>query len=399
MQKHQRYFPIEKDGKLLPHFVTVANGNIDNFDLVRKGNESVVRARFADAAFFVNEDLKKSLSDYVPALASLTFQKDLGSMLDKSKRIGAQLDGLGTQFGFDKNDAKTAARAAVLCKADLATKMVVEMTSLQGVMGRDYALAAGEDEAVAYAIQDHYSTKPRSKSALAIGIADRLDSLAGLFAAGLAPTGNKDPFAQRRAALGIVESLMNLDVDFDLSAALKVAAAQLPLELSDENFQACLAFIVARLRVILLEKGYRHDVVDAVLTEQSNNPAGVVRAVEQLTAAMKTDAWETLLPAFARCARITRSQEETFATNEGALVEAVEKDLFKLSTEAAKSQINSMNDFMKAFAPLISPINEFFENVLVMAEDQALKESRLGMLQEIAGMLRGIADLSKVEGF
>jgi glycyl-tRNA synthetase len=277
--------------------------------------------------------------------------------------------------------------------------MVVEMTSLQGVMGRDYALASGEDEDVAIAIQDHYSSTPRSKAGLAIGIADKLDSLAGLFAAGLAPTGNKDPFAQRRAALGIVESLTEWDVDFDLSAALKVAAEQLPLTLSDEDFKACEEFIMARLRVILLDEGYRHDVVDAVLAAQHNNPAGVKRTVIALSNAMAQDNWDALLPAYARCVRITRSQEKTFAADKSALVEQVEKDLFEQTQKAIASEINSVEGFVEAFTPLIDPINSFFDQVLVMAEDEKLKEARLGLLQEIASMLDGIADLSKVEGF
>ena len=399
MRKHQRYFPVEKDGKLLPYFVTVANGKIDNFELVREGNESVVRARFADAAFFVNEDLRKPLSAYVPALESLTFQKDLGSMLDKTKRIEAQLDSLAVQLNLDDEERKTAARAATLCKADLATKMVVEMTSLQGVMGRDYALASGEDEDVAIAIQDHYSSAPRSKASLAIGIADKLDSLAGLFAAGLAPTGNKDPFAQRRAALGIVESLTFWDVDFDLSIALKVAAEQLPLPISEENFNACLDFIMARLRVILLDEGYRHDVVDAVLAAQNNNPAGVKRTVVALSNAMAEEDWDVLLPAYARCVRITRSQETVYTADKSVLVEKVEKDLFDLTQKAIAVEIDSIEAFVKSFTPLIDPINAFFDQVLVMAEDEKLKESRLGLLQEIAGMMDGIADLSKIEGF
>jgi glycyl-tRNA synthetase len=242
MKKHQRYFPIHKGEELLPHFVIVANKPSGTpLEAIKLGNEDVVRARFADAAYFVDEDLKTPLENFIPQLDKLTFQTNLGSMLDKTHRIGHLVGVLTQMLDLSPSDAFSAARAAKLCKADLATQMVVDMTSLQGVIGRDYALAAGEPPVIANAIFEHYQPRsagdnaPRSKPGLVVGLADRLDSMAGLFAAGLAPTGNKDPFAQRRATLGLVGNLIAWSLDSDLRPALKSAADNMPIEASSES--------------------------------------------------------------------------------------------------------------------------------------------------------------------
>jgi glycyl-tRNA synthetase len=407
MKKHQRYFPVYKDGKLLPHFITVRNGGDQHLDLIARGNEAVIRARFADAAFFVEEDLKQPLADYVPQLSTLTFQTKLGSMLDKTERIVPLVEKVGAQLGLDKAEQKTARRAARLCKADLVTSMVVEITSLQGFMGQQYALRAGEPEEVAGAIFEHYL--PRSagdmlakhKPGLAVGIADRLDSLAGLFAAGMAPTGNKDPFALRRAALGLVQSLIGWDTDFDLGAGLADAAANLPIESSSENQSECLEFINGRMRALFLEEGWNYDVVDAVLAAQGHNPAGARKAVGQLAAWVARDDWHEILPAYSRCVRITRDLAETFKVDAKNLVEGSEKDLLAALETAEKVEraAGSVDDLFDAFLPMMPVINSFFDNVLVMDEDDKLRANRLGLLQRIAALAGGVADLSRLEGF
>ncbi len=213
MKKHQRYFVIvDKDGNLLPYFIGVRNGGMEHLDVVTDGNEQVILARFADARFFVEKDLRKPLADFVPELSTLTFQKKLGSFLDKTQRITALVKTLKAQMGISAEDAETALRAAELCKADLATQMVVEMTSLQGIMGRYYALHSGETPAVADAIFEHYLPRsstdgfPQTKPGLVVGLADKLDSLLGLFSAGLAPTGTKDPFALRGQLWGFART-------------------------------------------------------------------------------------------------------------------------------------------------------------------------------------------------
>ena len=406
MKKHQRYMPMKKSGKLLPYFIAVRNGDDLNLDVVADGNEQVIRARFADAAFFINEDLKAKLIDFLPRLGTLTFQLKLGSMLDKTHRIEKIVDDLIPILGVPETDKDVTRRAAQLCKADLVTKMVVEMTSLQGIMGRFYAMHSGEKEEVAQAIYEHYLPKsatdksPSKMAGLVVGIADRLDTLAGLFAAGLAPTGTKDPFAQRRAALGLVQNLIQWNMDFDLGVGLDVASKQLPLKTSEESMVACLEFIIGRLRSMLLEQGYRFDVLDAVLAECGNNPALANLNIKELTAAIAEPDWLTNLQAYARCVRITRDQKETFELNPEDFADPAEGELYSvLQTCESQRPFGSVKRFMDAFLPMIPSINSFFDAVMVMAEDERLKNNRLALLQRISALPVGLVDLSKLEGF
>ena len=408
MKKHQRYFVIvDDDGKLMPYFIGVRNGGKDHLDIVTDGNEQVILARFADARFFVEKDLKKPLAAFVPDLSTLTFQTKLGSFLDKTQRITALVKVLNGLMEISEDDAKTALRAAELCKADLATEMVVEMTSLQGVMGRYYALHSGESQAVADAIFEHYLPRsasdgsPKSKPGLVVGLADRLDSLLGLFSAGLAPTGTKDPFALRRAALGICQNLIEWQAHFDLRLVLAEAARTLPEKATPEVQQECLEFITGRLRGMLLDLGFNYDVVDAVLATQGYDPFGALVAVRQLADWVAREDWPEILPAFSRCVRITRDLEEVYPVDEtlfeveseGALWTAI-----KLA-EAAKANDLTVEPFLTAFLPMVPVINRFFDEVLVMAEDEAVRRNRLGLLQRVAALSVDIADLSGLEGF
>jgi len=408
MKKHQRYFPVQTDeGKLLPHFIAVRNGDADGIELVTDGNEQVVRARFADANFFIREDLKHPLPEMLTKLGTLTFQHKLGSMLDKSQRITALVQQLGPVLGLSAEEMKTAERAATLCKADLVTHMVVEMTSLQGVMGRYYARYSGEPAEVAQAIYDHYLPRfagdamPSTKVGLAIGLADRVDSLTGLFAAGLAPTGTKDPFAQRRSALGLVQSLGAFDLDFDLVRALKLSAATYPFEIDQKSLDATLEFIIGRLKNSLVDQGFRFDAVDAVLAEQQHNPAGVYRAVKELSGWIARKDWTTILPAYARCVRITRDQKTIYPVDPGAFVEPSEKEVFSAveTIEQLPRKQSSVDDLLNAFIPMIPAVNRFFDEVLVMAEDEHVRNNRLGLLQRIANLTKGVVDLAFLEGF
>jgi glycyl-tRNA synthetase len=414
MKKHQRYFPVEllaaEDNEasmgvgrstLLPHFVAVRNGDSHGLDLVKQGNEHVVRARFADANFFVGEDLKHKLEDFLPRLGTLMFQKKLGSMLDKNERIEKLTKALVPMLHLEADEAVFARRAAHLLKADLVSKMVIEMTSLQGIMGREYARRDGEAPAVAEAIGEQYQPVPKTRPGLAVALADRLDSLAGLFAAGLAPTGTKDPFGLRRAAIGIVQPLIEHEIDFNLSAALETAAALEPVPVTNQVQSLVVEFITGRLRVVLMELGFKYDVVDAVLGAQRENPAGAVRAVRQLTAWVARPDWSTILPGYARCVRITRDQENKFKVDRNAFIEPAEKQLFSALEKAEKRKRapGSVDDFLEVFVPLIPAINEFFDKVLVMTEDMSVQENRLGLLQRISSLADGIADFGKLEGF
>jgi glycyl-tRNA synthetase len=282
------------------------------------------------------------------------------------------------------------------------------MTSLQGLIGRQYALRSGESPAVAEAIFEHYLPRfagdalPHSKAGLVVGVADRLDTLAGLFAAGLAPSGAKDPFAQRRAALGLVQALIAQDLDFDLEVALKeFTVPGLPIPMSPEDQAACLQFIVERLRNLLLEQHYRYDVVEAVLSEQGSNPAHSARAVEALSIWVSRPDWNIILPAYARCVRITRDLKERHPVKPEFLTEKEEIALLTALETAEKSprRAASVDDYLNAFLPMIPAVDRFFDTVLVMAEDRSLRENRLGMLQRIAALAEDVADMSKLEGF
>jgi len=411
MKKHQRYFPVKVNGKLAPYFIAVSNrGEKDRaqeMDLIVEGNEHVIRARFADAAFFINEDLKTPLEDFLPKLETLTFQADLGSMLEKTHRIRGMVGDLASQIGLSPEQVQVAQRAAELCKTDLVTQMVVEMTSLQGIMGRYYALRSGEPESVAETIFEHYlprfagDTGPETLPGLAVGLADRLDTLAGLFAVGLAPTGAKDPFGQRRAALGMVGNLIAWDLDFDLRKALYVAGNHLPRPMSPESQENCLDFIVERQRNLLLESGNRFDVVDAVLSAQGHNPTRAVHAVKALSAWVERSNWHDILPAYARCVRITRDLEEQFPVDAERFDDPAEVALYgSLSAaEGEQRRAGSVDDFLNSFLPMIPTINRFFDQVLVMSEDKLQRQNRLGLLQRIAALADEVADMSKLEGF
>ncbi|MBI3244218.1 MAG: glycine--tRNA ligase subunit beta [Chloroflexi bacterium] len=401
MKKHQRYFPVVKLGKLLPYFIAVRNGDDQHLDMVREGNEHVIRARFADANYFVREDVKQTFEAFRPRLSKLTFQARLGSMLDKSERIHKLAGTLATMLALDGNQKKDVLRAAYLCKADLATQMVVEMTSLQGIMGREYALRSGETEAVARAIGEQYQSVPSSKLGLAVALADRLDSLAGLFAAGLAPTGAKDPFGLRRAALSVVQSLMEHEVDFDLRVALRAAGAFQPIPLSNETYDQISDFIAGRLRVLLIDSSFRYDVVDAVLAERWHDPYQAKKSVMELSEWVARPDWPTTLAAYSRCVRITRDQKQQFEVIPANFATEAEKNLWDAyqSAPTTLEAVTSADGFLTAFTPLIPAITKFFDEVLVMDEDAKVRENRLGLLQKIAGMAKGVAELSRLEGF
>ncbi|HSB66665.1 MAG TPA: glycine--tRNA ligase subunit beta [Anaerolineales bacterium] len=435
MKKHQRYFavfksseatpgrtsglpqtePLRDESELLPYFITVANqpsmGDqaIAGQELITEGNQHVIRARFADADFFVRDDRKHKLEEFLPRLGTLIFQTRLGSMLDKSHRMTALVDQLASLMALNEQEAAGAHRAAELCKADLATKMVIDMTSLQGILGRYYARASGESEVVANAIFEHYLPRfagdqlPKTCPGLAVGLADRLDSLAGLFAAGMAPTGGRDPFAQRRAALGLVQALIAQNVSFELRQGLEMAAALLPIPMESEVVAACQQFIIERLRNLLLESGYRYDVVDAVIAAQGNNPARTRVSVEQLMVWVSRPDWHDILPAYARCVRITRDVELQYEVCQEAFAEKAEIELYNDLVQAEKSlqmaRVRLVNSFLVAFLPMIPTINRFFDQVLVMAEDPILRNNRLALLQRIVALGSSVADMSKLEGF
>jgi glycyl-tRNA synthetase len=407
MKKHQRYFPIVNDGRLLPYFITVRNGDESHLDMVRRGNEEVIRARFADADFFFRHDAQQPLAAYIPRLETLTFQEKLGSMQAKSERITALVEPLAARLGLSEKETAITKRAAMLYKADLVTRMVIEFTNLQGIMGCEYARLSGEPEAVAAAIFEHYLPRfagdqlPETRPGLVVGLADRLDSLAGLFAIGLAPTGSADPYGLRRAALGIIQNLLARRVSLNLREALDLAARHLPVNVDSAALDQALEFIKGRLRGVLLDSGLRYDVVDAAVAERGADPYRAREAAIQLSAWVTRPDWPPLLAAYSRCVRITRDEKQLYSLNPALFQHPSEARLYE-AYEACRAQINpdsSVDAFFTVFTPLLEPITQYFIDVLVMHEDPDVRANRLGLLQRIAALPHGIVDLSKLEGF
>ncbi len=407
MKVHQRYFPLESDGRLLPYFIAVSNGRQASTEIVVSGNEDVIRARFADAKYFVARDLEQPLESYVDMLRTLTFQTDLGSMLDKTHRLEALTATVAEHLDLSDKDGQSAVRAAQLCKADLATLMVVDMTSLQGSMGRFYAKQSGETEGVAQAIFEHYLPRfagdemPASEAGTVLALTDRLDSLIGLFSVGVQPTGTRDPFGLRRGAVGLVQILVERNLSLDLSAALGWAWNGYDRGGEAEALDKCLAFIIRRQRQLLLDQGVPHDVVAAVLEEQGPNPLRAKRAADELRQWVAREDWIGILQAYSRCARITRDLEGNYEFDEQRVEQASTRALYEALTKAenAHRDPGSINDLLAAFEPMIPAIDRFFEDVMVMTEDEALRENRLALLQRVVKLASGVADLSRLEGF
>jgi glycyl-tRNA synthetase len=408
MKKKQRYFAVEDaSGNLLPYFIGVRNGDAEHIDKVIEGNEAVLLARFSDADFFYSRDIQKPLRDFLPRLGTLTFQEKLGSMLDKNERVAGLITPLGSLFGIDSTDTAIAQRAAHLAKADLATQMVVEMTSLQGTMGREYAILGGTPPEVATAIYEHWLPRgaddalPTSRPGTLLALADRLDSLVGLFAAGLAPQSNADPFGLRRAALGLIQIVIDKALDTDLRQAVELTAAAQPLPVTSEVQVQVMDFIAGRLRSWVEEQDWPRDVIAAVLAQQSHNPHRALVGIRQLADWVKRPDWEPILDGFARCVRITRSEKEAYPIDRALFQQPEEGALYAAYQQAAAMLTPESNvaDFLNAFAPMLPAVTDFFTAVLVNTEDAAVRKNRLGLLQAISSMQLGRADLSHLSGF
>ncbi len=407
MEKHQRYFPVVRHGQLLPHFVAVANGNRDDVAAIRHGNEEVLRARYADAAFFYEADTRKPLADFWARLDTLTFQAKLGSMKDKAERLVRLVPVLAEMTHVSEQERQVALRAAYLAKADLVTQMVVEHTSLQGIMGRDYALKSGEDPAVAEAIYEHYLPRfagddlPATMPGILVGLADRLDSLVGLFAVGLAPSGSADRYGLRRSALGLVQILIGRRLDLSLTEAVRASAALQPVTVSDAQQREVVDFVIQRLRAWLLDSGFRYDLVDAALSVRGDNPHRAYQTLTSLASWVERDEFARVLTAYSRPSRIVRDLPETLPLRPEHLTEAAARQLYEAYKEAEKrmAAVHDLDGLISVFAPLVGPIDRFFADVFVMVDDKELREARLALLQRIAQLPQRIVDLTKVQGY
>ncbi len=417
MLVHQRYFPLyDKDGKLTNRFIVVSNGDPACAETIIDGNERVVRARLYDAKFFYDEDLKQPLESYVDRLGEVVFQEKLGTMLDKTNRIQRLADHLAEDAGLAGQDLSDVERAARLCKADLVTSAVVEFTSVQGVMGSYYAAASGETDQVAQAIEQHYRPRfagdeaPDTVVGKIVAIADKLDTVCGLFAVGQGPTGSSDPFALRRSAIGIVAMLSGDNaVEVSLVAAIDAALASYAQQGIEFDVDAArrdvIEFFITRTKVMMRDAGNSIDAIDAVLSAGIQEPVELINRVSALEAARseQPEVFEDLATAYARANNLCDSELGT-EVNEGLLSE-VEQALVH-AVGLAESNVASAlenNNYAAALAELAAlrkPIDLFFENTMVMDEDQALRENRLHLLNSFVAVFANVADfalLSKVK--
>ena len=407
MRKHQRYFPLEDEaGRLLPWFIAVRNGDRQGMANIVAGNEHVLRARFSDARFFIEEDLRAPLAAHLPRLDTLVFHEKLGSMLDKNRRVAALVPETGALLGLDAAAVAVAQEAAQLARADLATQMVVEMTSLQGVMGREYARRAGSPPEVAQAIFEFWQPRsaedglPASEAGALLALTDRLDSLAGLFAAGVTPRATADPYGLRRAALGVIRILCDRKLDHGLNALLEPVARAQPVAADDETRQALLDFLSARLHAWLQDQGYAADVLEAVLAEQGGNPWRALQFAGQLQAWVGRPDWPAILDSFSRCARITRGTASATTLRTALLREPQERALYAAlqAAQAGQGQ-GDVDELLAAVESLAPAIRNFFDQVLVNVEDDALRRNRLALLRAIVSLQDGRVDLSRLSGF
>lgn len=409
MRDHQRYFPVLKDGQLLPLFITIRNGGKEHLETVQHGNERVLRARLEDAQFFFDEDRKKTLEQHGEKLKTVVFQDGLGTIYDKALRLEVLAGYIADAIGANEQDKKDAVRAAKLAKADLVTGMVTEFTELQGVMGREYALLDGETKAVAQAIDEHYmprfagDSQPASVAGRIVSLADKIDTIVGTFSRGLIPTGSQDPFALRRQALGIVNMLK--EARYHISLSQLVAKAMELLKIADAGQQAKLQndvadFMKLRLKNVLADAGIRYDVVDAVFVTV-DDIYGVFLRAQAVNEAVKQD-MEKTIQAFVRTGNIARKAEDVQAAVEADLLaEQVEKDLCK-AYEAAAAKVEKeieAQDYAGAISTLsqlAAPIDAFFDGVMVMDKDEKIKNNRLGLLKLVDNLVCQVADFSKI---
>ena len=408
MKGDQKYFPIyDKEGKLLPHFIFVSNINPEDPTAIIEGNEKVVRPRLTDAEFFFKTDLKQKLVDRLPRLETVLFQQQLGTLKDKTDRIEQLAGEIAKQIGADEAKAK---RAGLLSKCDLMTNMVFEFTDTQGIMGMHYARHDGEDEEVAVALNEQYMPRfagdelPKSLVASAVALADKFDTLTGIFGIGQAPKGSADPFALRRAALGALRIIVEKNLPLDLEDLVKKSAALFADKLTNQNVVADVVdFMLGRFRAWYQDEGIAVDVIQAVLARRPTRPADFDARVRAVSHFRTLDSAEALAAANKRVSNILAKADAAIGEiNLTACVEPAEKALAEavltLRTEVqpliAKGDYTAVLDKL---ANLRAPVDSFFDNVMVNAEDPALRQNRLAILNTLQGLFLQVADISVLQ--
>ncbi len=405
MKGHQKYFHVVKDGKLLPHFITVSNIDSSNVETVKKGNERVINPRLSDADFFWNTDRKTPLSAELSRLETVVFQKQLGTMLDKTQRIIKLSETIAASLNENADHAK---RAAELCKCDLMTEMVGEFPDLQGIMGRYYALHDCESSEVAEAILEHYMPRfagddvPPSAAGQIVSIADKLDTLVGIFSIGQVPTGDKDPFALRRATLGVLRIMIEKSLPLDLRELIANAGKNYG-NVDEDTLNAIFFFMMDRLKAYYHDQGIRPQVFEAVLGAKPTSPLDFNARMKAVAEFEKSDAAESLAAANKRINNILKKNKEPLAVK-------VDTGLFEADQETALyTLLNTLQNDVQSFtekhqyaealdllAQLKQPVDDFFDNVMVMADNDKVKINRLTLLSTMYQQFTKVADISKL---
>ena len=413
MKEHLRYFPVLDDkGRLLPYFITVRNGD-DNFvDTVVKGNEKVLGARLEDAKFFYKEDISHDLEFFVEKLKTITFQEKLGSVYDKTIRIRKLTEKIADYLEVGEETKKNLDRASYLAKADLVTKMVTEFTELQGKIGMEYATESGENEIVSLAIFEQYLPKfaedklPSTTAGAVLSIADKLDSICGLFAIGIQPTGSQDPFALRRSAIGIINIIMDKKVNvslmdlIDFSLYIYVEETGLATDFNKVR-KEILEFFIGRVKNLFLDQGISYDVIDSIVKTGTDNIYDMKIRGEKINSWIKDQNINDILAAFNRLATLAIKTDTSEVKRD--LLAGYEVDLFD-SYNNLEEKVNTLihkKEYDKALSSLITlrePIDKFFDNVMVMVEDEKLKNNRLALLRKIYDMMLKVCDLTYIVG-
>ncbi|HDL6292244.1 TPA: glycine--tRNA ligase subunit beta, partial [Mannheimia haemolytica] len=408
MKGDQKYFPIySKDGKLLPHFIFVSNINPEDPSKIIEGNEKVVRPRLTDAEFFFKTDLKQKLEDQLPRLETVLFQQQLGTLRDKTARIEALAGEIAKQIGADETKAK---RAGLLSKCDLMTNMVFEFTDTQGVMGMHYARHDGEDEEVAVALNEQYMPRfagdnlPNSLVACSVALADKFDTLTGIFGIGQAPKGSADPFALRRAALGSLRIIVEKNLPLDLTDLVAKSAQLFGDKLTNKDVvEDVVDFMLGRFRAWYESEGIAVDVIQAVLARRPTKPADFDARVRAVSHFRTLDSAEALAAANKRVSNILAKADIAIGDIDvSACVEPAEKALAEavIALKAEVQPLIAQGDYtavLDKLANLRQPVDAFFDGVMVNAEDQKLRQNRLAILSTLQGLFLQVADISLLQ--
>ncbi|MFP3721217.1 glycine--tRNA ligase subunit beta [Niallia circulans] len=408
MKEHQRYFPVKsKEGQLLPYFVTVRNGDQQHLDKVARGNEKVLRARLADAAFFYKEDQKLAIDDLLKKLEAIVYHEEIGTLAEKVARVRLLASKLADELQLTSEEKQDVDRAAQIAKFDLVTNMVYEFPELQGLMGERYAIQKGEKASVANAINEHYmprhaddETAPSDVGAV-LALAEKLDTIVSFFSIGLVPTGSQDPYALRRQATGIVQTLIdkNWNISIEQLVELAIQAIENASKVSGQELvDSVLSFFKLRVKYILQEQGIRYDMIDAVLAEKIGGAASVLRKAKVLELHKDDANFKEGIEALSRIINISNKAVTVSAVDSSLFENEYESDLYNRFT-AVKEKINTKVEEKEYFELLFSlqeAISAYFDHTMVMADNEKIKENRLNLMVEIAAYIKGFASVNEI---